>query len=177
MASQIRTRVQALSIIGILVALIAFYAVDGRAQGRGGPLKQQLLGTWALTSVSLEQGGNTRKQFGSDPKGILILDPSGHFSVMTARSGLSKFASNNREKGTPEENQAIVQGSIAYFGRYSISEDDRVLTYHVEASTFPNWTGADQNRLVDLRGDELRITTPTPAVGAGTVTTVYRRVK
>jgi ABC-type uncharacterized transport system substrate-binding protein len=41
---------------------------------------------------------------------------------MVVRSDLPKFGSNNRMSGTPEENKAIVQGSIAYFGTYSIDE-------------------------------------------------------
>jgi len=33
---------------------------------------------------------------------------------------------------------AIVQGSLAYFGTYSVSETDKTITSHIESSTFPN---------------------------------------
>jgi len=36
---------------------------------------------------------------------------------------------------------AIVQGSLAYFGTYSVSETDKTITSHIESSTFPNWNG------------------------------------
>ena len=42
-------------------------------------------------------------------------------SMIIARSDL-KFASNNRHVGTPEENKAFVEGSIAYFGTYSAKQ-------------------------------------------------------
>jgi Lipocalin-like domain len=70
------------------------------------------------------------------------------------------FASGNRETGTPEENKAAVQGGIAYFGTYSVSETDKIITYHLEGSTFPNWRGVDQKRIFKLRGTILAIPIP-----------------
>lgn len=65
----------------------------------------------------------------------MMVDANGRFSITVARSDLPKFASKNRMSGTPEENQAIVQGSIAYFGTYSIDEPTHVLTVNIEGST------------------------------------------
>ena len=46
---------------------------------------------------------------------------------------LPKFASNNRQAGTPEENKAFVQGSLAYFGTYSVDEAAKTVTVHIES--------------------------------------------
>jgi hypothetical protein len=81
-----------------------------------------------------------------------MFDPNGHFSEIITRSDLPKFACNNREAGTPEENKAAMQGSIAYFGTYSVSDTDKVITFHIEGSTFPNWKGTDQKRLLKFPG-------------------------
>jgi Lipocalin-like domain len=62
-----------------------------------------------------------------------MFDPNGHFSEIITRSDLPKFASNNREAGTPEENKAAVQGSIAFFGTYTVDESAKTLTQHVES--------------------------------------------
>ena len=75
----------------------------------------ELVGTWTLVSSTLEKDGKTTDFYGPNPKGQLMYDPNGHFSVIITRSDLPKFASNNREAGTPEENKAVVQGSFAYF--------------------------------------------------------------
>ncbi len=60
-----------------------------------------------------------------------------------------------------------MQGSIAYFGTYSVSETDKTITTHIESSTFPNWIGTDQKRFFTLSGDELKWTSPdyVPRIG------------
>jgi hypothetical protein len=62
-----------------------------------------------------------------------------------------------------------VQGSIAYFGTYSVSETDKTCAIHIESSTFPNWIGTDQKRSFTISGDELKWTTPTVSLGSGTL--------
>lgn len=138
---------------------------------------KELVGTWTLVSVTLEQDGKKIDMYGSNPQGQAIFDPNGHCSVMFIRSDVPKFASTNREEGTPEENKAAVQGSLAYFGTYSVSETDKVVTYHLEGCTFPNWRGADQKRLFKLSGDELTLSNPTPSTGSGNAWSVWRRAQ
>ena len=147
---------------------------------RGGVVAQtakELVGMWTLVSVTLEHDGEKTDMYGTNPQGQAIFAPNGRFSIMFIRSDVPKFASANREAGTPEENQAAVYGSIAYFGTYSARETDKIIMYHVEGSTFPNWRGVDQKRLFKLSGDELTLTNPTPSIGSGTGYSVWKRVK
>jgi Lipocalin-like domain len=65
---------------------------------------------------------------GPNPQGQLMYDANGRFPVIVTRSDLPKLASNNREAGTTEENKAIVQESLAYFGTYAVSEPDKTIT-------------------------------------------------
>jgi hypothetical protein len=138
---------------------------------------KELVGTWVCVSSTLEQDGKKTDYFGSNPQGQTMFDPNGHFSLVITRSDLPKFASNNREAGTPEENKAAVQGSIGFFGTYSVSDTDKVITFHFEGSTFPNLKGTDQKLLFKISGDELAWTVPTPSVGSGTVYSVWKRAK
>jgi Lipocalin-like domain len=62
------------------------------------------------------------------------------------RSDLPKFASNDRQNGTPEENKAIVQGSLSYFSTYTVDEAAKTMVIHIEGCSFPNWNGKDQKR-------------------------------
>jgi len=121
--------------------------------------------------------GNKIEVFGPHPKGSMILASDGHFSVVITRGDVAPFASNNRMKGTPEENTAAVQGGIGYFGTYGVSEGDKTLHLHVESCTFPNWNGADQKRIVEVSGDELRVVNPTPSIGTGTAQVLWKRAK
>jgi hypothetical protein len=109
-----------------------------------------------------------------------MYDATGHFSVIITRSDLPKFASNNREAGTAEENKPIVQGSLAYFDTYEVSETDKIITSHVESSTFPNWNGTDRKTSFNISGDELSthiISGPLTTVGTGTASLVWKRAK
>lgn len=93
------------------------------------------------------------------------------------KASLPKFAANSRVKGTAEENQAVVQGSVALFGSYAAdSEKKDALKWRVEGSTFPNWDGEEQKRLITVTGDEMTVITPAAAVG-GTNYAVYKRAK
>jgi len=150
---------------------------SGSGWRRPSALAQQIVGTWIAVSQYVDQDGKKLEPFGSNPKGMVVYDSNGRFILVLQRATLPKFASNNRMTGTPEENRAIVQGSIAYFGRYSIDESNRKINLRYDGSTYPNWDGEDQARLIELSGDELKIISPVLAVGGGIVHLVLRRVR
>jgi hypothetical protein len=80
--------------------------------------------------------------------------------------------------GTPDENNSVVQGSIAYYGTYTIDEATRVITVEVEGSTFPNFTGGTQTRILSFNGDdEVTYLNPTPSHGGEPAKVTYRRAK
>jgi Lipocalin-like domain len=71
-----------------------------------------------------------------------------------------------------------VQGSIALFGTYLVSETDKTYTQHVESCTFPNWNGAERKYSFDISGDELNVTViSAPSTGMGTAHSVWKRAK
>jgi hypothetical protein len=128
---------------------------------------KDLVGAWTLVSADV---------FGASPKGTVIFEPNGRFAAMLIRADLAKYASNNRAQGTAAEYKATIEGSIAYFGTYSVSGTD--LNFHIEGSTFPNWTGSDQKRTnLAIAGDELKWIQPTPSAGGPPASVVWRRVK
>jgi hypothetical protein len=138
---------------------------------------KDVIGAWTLVSVVVEQGEKKVEPYGPIPKGLMVYDGSGRFSITITRSGLPKVASNNRETSTPEESTAITHGSIAYFGTYAYSEPDRVVTVKIEGSTFPNWEGAEQKRVIAISGDTLVLTNPTVSSGAGVAKVTWKRAK
>jgi Lipocalin-like domain len=88
---------------------------------------------------------------------------------------LPKFASNNRAGGTPEENKAVVSRSIAMIGTYLVDPAAKTLTFRVESSTFPNWDGTEQKRLLSSGNNaELKYITPTASSG-GVATVTWKR--
>ena len=151
-------------------------ASDGWAQEKGSTLAQQIQGSWKLVSLYNEKDGKKIEMFGPNPRGSLILTPDGRFSVIMMRASLPKFAANNRMQGTAEENQAVVQGSNAYYGTYVVNEKEQTVTLHVEASTFPNSDGQDQKRATTVKGDEMTVINPNVTIG-GVNYIVYKRPK
>ena len=104
---------------------------------------------------------------GENPKRRFILTDSGHFSWQVFRSDRPKFASNNRLDATPDELKATNQGSLAYFGTYTVDEADKTITFRTEASTYPNSEGEVLKRVITkLTPDELIYTNPATTLGA-----------
>jgi hypothetical protein len=137
---------------------------------------KDLVGTWKPVSVTVTgPDGRKTEPFGPNPNSILTFDANGRFVLVNTRPDLPKFASNNRMQGTAEENKAIVQGSIAYFGTYSVV--DKVIIEKVEGGTWPNWVGTEQKRpIISLTGDEMKLSTPAASIG-GTAENTYKRIK
>ena len=156
----------ALLVLGIVLATSDAFAQTAK----------DLAGTWTLVSTVTEQSGNKTDPYGPHPKGILTVDANGRYVIAFARADLPKVASNNRTTATPEENKAIVGGSLTHFGTLSVNAADKTFTFKIETATFPNWDGTEQKRVFTVTGDELQYTVPA-ASGGGTATVVWKRTK
>jgi len=133
------------------------------ALGQKQSLKEQLVGTWTLLSWEQKKSDGTKIQrYGANPTGIAFFDAGGRYIISVMRSDRAKYASNALWQGSPEENKETADGTTTYFGTYSASEADNVITIHVEGSSFPNWNGTDQKRLVTITGDQLTLTVRPP---------------
>jgi lipocalin-like protein len=160
------------------LAVLSLFATSGSwAQEKAGTSAKQLVGHWTLVSNVNERDGKKTEVFGPNPKGLFIYDSSGRYAILLFRANLPKIASNNRETATAEENKAIVQGSLAHFGTYTVNEKEGTFTIRPQGGTFPNWIGADQLRKFSITGDELKITNPSPSVGGGTSYLILKRAK
>ena len=140
-------------------------------QGGAGrnPLKEQFAGAWTL--VSWEQtnpDGSKLRQFGDSPKGLAFFDPAGHYMISVMCSDRANYDIDNFgqvARISAEEAKATARGTITYFGTYALDEPNQVMAIHVEASSFPNWNGADQERLFELDQDRLTLTVRLPRGG------------
>jgi Lipocalin-like domain len=146
----------------LITAALSVVACFGIAISRAAAqTAKDLVGTWALESdTGTTPDGRTIQPFGANPQGIAIFDQSGRFAIVISRPDLPKFASNNRMQGTAKENEAIVQGSFAFFGTYSIT--DGIMIQHIEGGMWPSWTGTDQKRTITsfAGGEQTWITVP-----------------
>jgi hypothetical protein len=137
---------------------------------------KDIVGSYSLVSAVMELNGTKSDTYGPNAKGVLILDVNGRFVMMFMRASLPKFASNNRMTGTPEENQAIVRGSFASFGVYSISEADKTIIFQIENATFPNFNGDKKKNSFTFSRDEFKYIVGA-ASGGGIAKVTWKRAK
>src|SRR5437879_13230215 len=83
-----------------------------------GPVMAQtakdLVGTWSnVSNVNVRQDGSRVDIFGPKGTGLAMFDANGRFAIININPETPKFASNNRPKGTTEENKAAEMGTIA----------------------------------------------------------------
>src|SRR4051812_43059500 len=97
--------------------------LQGDATAQQQSLKEQLLGTWMLAAWDqMSPDGSKFQKYGTDPRGFHIFERNGRFFAMMARPDLPKIAASDPQKATPEEARAIIAGSIAYYGTYTVNE-------------------------------------------------------
>lgn len=160
----------AASVVSLLAACHFASASDTKS------LKEQVVGTWSLVSLTVHQPDKKVELFGENPRGIQIMDPNGRFVNIITRSSLPLYAGNNRMQGTAEEYTAIGKGSNALYGTYDVDEENQTVTFNVEVSTFPNWEGEKQRRESSVEGDVWRYTNPMTTIGNGHVEVVWKRL-
>ena len=157
----------------LLFASLVLAAGNVAAQGA-----KSVAGTYTPVSVvTIDASGKRSDIFGPNPRGMLVLTADGRYSIILMRASLPKFSSNSRVKGTAEENQTVVAGSIAHFGKYTIDDKDKTITFLVESSTFANWDGAPQKRPFTVKGDEFKYTVAAVSGGTGSGEVVWKRMK
>jgi len=167
----------------IVLLLVLGTATAAYSQKQMAPkksLKEQLQGTWLLVSVDNIYPDSSRVHpYGENPQGMLIFDEKGNYALQILKAVRTKIASGDKNKSTPVENAALVQGSNSHFGKYSVDEASHTITFTIEHAFFPNWEGTEQKRQYAYTGDEIKyVVTHTTQGGQSVIAEVaWRRVK
>jgi len=115
-----------------------------------------LVGTWTLVAADVQRpDGSRAHDYGDNPKGLLMIDASGRYSVQIFDASRPRFATGDRAKGTPDEYRAAVMGSSTHFGTITVDAANKVFVITPEGASYPNQEGTPQKRAYELRGDEL----------------------
>lgn len=138
-----------------------------------------LEGTWVMDSAyEVLADGKRTTNYGAHPKGLLMVDKSGRYSLQIFRPDRSKFASGVKSTGTAEEYREAVLGSSTHTGHVSIDSDGHKLVFMIEASSFPNWEGSRQVRDYTFQNGILTYSVPAGASGNGTTAySVWKRAQ
>src|SRR5262245_50686029 len=140
-------------------------------------LKEQLVGSWTLVSAETIEPNGTKIALvkGTPVKGFHVFTADGRASFQVIGDHQT-VASNDRTKMTPEEMKAMAESTLSYFGTYTVNEAEKSYTLRIEGSSFQNQTANPAKRMVELNGDDLKVTNPGRLAGGQTVI-VWKRVK
>jgi hypothetical protein len=130
-----------------------------------------LLGSWRLVSMEYRYAdGRVRYPYGREAAGYIIYTADGRMSATIMSGGRAPFGTDFGRGEAPDKKATAFETALAYAGRYEFL-GDRVL-HHVEASLVPDWTGTTLERLADLQGDRLTLSTHPTTQNGRTRTTV-----
>ncbi len=121
--------------------------------------KNRFVGTWRLVSAeSRTADGQIAYPWGRDARGYVIYSTDGFMMAAIMNGDRPHIASGDLRGGTIEEKAAASDTFLSYGGKYEV-KGDRVI-HHVEVSSYPNWTGVDQERFFEFSDDRLELRSP-----------------
>jgi hypothetical protein len=155
--------------------LLAGLAATTGALARGATTPFPLAGTWTLQAAdALHPDGTRTRDYGAAPKGLLMIDRQGHYSLQIFRAERRRFAADAKARGTAEEYRAAVMGSSTHYGTLELDAGHHQLVFHIDGASFPNWEGQQQRRSFELHGDVLSYRVP-PRPDGNVPISVWRR--
>ena len=117
-----------------------------------------LIGTWRLISwENRDAAGHISYPLGKDAVGYIMYSQDGYMFVAIMRPDRAQFAVGDLFGGSIEEKAYAAGTYVSYCGRYEFRGD--TVIHHVDLSLFPNWVGVDQERLVEVRGNRMTLST------------------
>ena len=126
-------------------------------------LAEDLLGTWRLVErTDRTASGELRIDpgLGRDPLGLLVYDRGGNFAAQFMRRDRS--AEEVAASGAAGvNNTSSVGGYDAYFGTYTVDEEQGAVTQQLLAALAPENVGMVVTRVMKVEGDRLVIVLPT----------------
>ncbi|HWU73255.1 MAG TPA: lipocalin-like domain-containing protein [Sphingomonas sp.] len=122
-------------------------------------LPRELVGTWSLVAADVQHpDGSIGHDYGAAPRGRMMVDAAGRYTVMIYNSERPRFASGGRATGTPQEYRETALGMSVHYGMLSADVKAHTLTFAIEQASFANWNGTRQVRQYELKGRVLRYT-------------------
>lgn len=137
----------------------------------------QFVGAWRLLSLEARtSAGEVSYPFGKDATGYLLYCREGYMSVAVMRAHRAHFALPDALAAPAEEKVAAFDTYSSYSGRYEVR--GQKVIHHVEISSFPNWSGKEQQRFFACSGDRLTLTAPPMGIGGveQTLVAIWQRL-
>jgi hypothetical protein len=131
-------------------------------------LRDRLIGAWELIDVVEEpvDGSPPRHPMGERPVGLILYTPDGYMSAQIMHRERPPVSGDWTDL-TPDDYQREAMTYFAYSGPYSVDEEQGLLEHSMTVSLFPGWVGQTQPRAVEMDGEVLHLSTPSPTLSGG----------
>ena len=142
-------------------------------QPNGSP---SLAGTWTLVAADKEfPDGKRVHEYGEHPKGRMMIDDKGRYSIQIYQPELPNFAANESEP-TPKEYHDALEAASTHFGQITVDWTNHVLRMAIDGALYPNLRGSVQARPFQFDGKVLSYRIP-PTPEKVVRISVWRREK
>lgn len=118
----------------------------------------KIAGTWKLVhSLEKDKDGHVSYPFGEDAIGYIIYGNCGRMAVQICRRLREEFVNDKLNMATQNDAIALTQDYLAYFGRYNIDEEQRIVTHQLEGSLCPNIVGMCVQRQYEFYDNKMSL--------------------
>ncbi len=157
--------------IGMTLAMLA-----GIAAREAPAAESPLHGTWDLVAADkILPGGEVVRDYGESPKGRLVVDAAGRYSLQIFKSERLRFGAADKAGGSADEFKSAAMGSSTHYGTVAVDGANGLLVFSIEGASFPNWEGTVQKRQYELDGGTLTYRVP-PREDGSIPVSVWRKL-
>ena len=136
--------------IPLLCALLLLFTLPAPAQSN------PLAGSWRLIAADkILPDGRQVRDYGDAPGGVAVFTTGDQYVLEIFRGDRVKFASNDRNNGTPEEYKAAALSISCHYGSYAVDQTTGTITFRIEHASYPNWDQTTRVSPFTLKGDTL----------------------
>jgi hypothetical protein len=135
---------------------------QGAPKAPRGQVARLIVGTWKMAGVEtrvVDGSGPVTYPRGKQPSGYIIYDAQGRMYVQIMNSDETRPPRKGEGPLTEKEQAQAFTTYTAYFGRYTVNEEDQSVTHHVEGSVSPRNIGNAMHRFVEVSQDRLSLNT------------------
>lgn len=113
--------------------------------------------------------------FGERVEGSLVYTPGRWMTVTLAEADRASLSTDDVVGGGEAERAVAYSRYVAYCATYEV--EGNVVIHRVQMSLFPNWVGSEQERYLELSGDELGLRSPPVEVDGQLVVSELRWIR
>ena len=123
---------------------------------RSATIDDPLVGTWELVEwTAVDGNGQISYPYGDDAQGLIMYSQTGEMMMILSATDRDSLGTFDLSSLDHVKLVAAFDNFFAYYGTYEIDRKNNTVKHRIEGSSFPDWTGGEQQRQFELRNNQL----------------------